>query len=202
MISIVVITYFTALGMLSFSKQAMLSPLLSRVIGVFYTRMKIRFVHLVVLVLMGVANFGFVSPLSASGDLSENMDYSQRFQLVSLLITHWDKVEQHVKDQKQYLNENGVNEYYNEEQESLLERLSIIPPDDTMMAYAAKGNFEGIAPVVNYFENIPHFVAPNKQIWYRGNYYAHEIGFGIGADDYSTGICFSPVAETYHCEGW
>jgi len=79
----------------------------------------------------------------------------------------------------------------------------MISPDDIMMAYTAKGHFEGIDPVVNYFENIPpHFLAPNKQIRYSGNYYAHEIGFGLGADDYSTGISFSPVAEAYHCEGW
>ncbi len=28
------------------------------------------------------------------------------------------------------------------------------------------------------------------------------MGAGLGEDDYSTGISFSPVAEAFHCEGW
>ncbi len=28
------------------------------------------------------------------------------------------------------------------------------------------------------------------------------MGYGLGADDFTTGISFSPVAEAYHCEGW
>ena len=203
MISLTGLTYFTAFGIFSFSKQAMLTPVVCWVIGIFYSRLKVRFVHVVALILIVVGSFGFVSPLSASRDLTENLSYGQRFQLLGYLITHWDKVQSHVKDLQDFENDNGVTQYYDKPQGSLLERLSMIPPDDTMMAYTAKGNYEGIDPVVNYFENIPpHFLAPNKQIRYSGNYYAHEIGFGIGADDYSTGISFSPVAEAYHCEGW
>lgn len=202
-INIIGLIYFSGMGVLSFSKQAMLTPMVCWVIGAFYSRLRVRFIHVVALVLMAVWSFGFVSPLSASRDLAENLNYTQRFQLLGYLITHWDKVQAHVKDLEDMANDNGVNEYYDKAQGSLLERLSMIPPDDIMMAYTAKGNFEGIAPVVNYFENMPpHFLAPNKQIRYSGNYYAHEIGFGIGADDYSTGISFSPVAEAYHCEGW
>ena len=202
-ISIIGLTYFSVIGILSFSKQAMITPMVCWVIGAFYSRLRVRFVHVAALVLMVVGSFGFVSPLSASRDLAENMDYSQRFQLVRYLITHWDVFQAHIKNQEEYESETGMTEYYNKPQGSLLERLSMISPDDIMMAYTAKGHFEGIDPVVNYFENIPpHFLAPNKQIRYSGNYYAHEIGFGLGADDYSTGISFSPVAEAYHCEGW
>jgi hypothetical protein len=28
------------------------------------------------------------------------------------------------------------------------------------------------------------------------------MGYGLAADDVTTGISFSPVAEAYHCEGW
>ncbi|HEY5211402.1 MAG TPA: hypothetical protein VIJ38_00100 [Acidobacteriaceae bacterium] len=202
-ISIIGLTYFSTIGILSFSKQAMLTPMVCWIIGAFYARLRVRFIHIVALVLMVVGSFGFVSPLSASRDLAENMDYSQRFQLVGFLITHWDVLQAHIKNQEDFESDAGMTQYYDKPQGSLLDRMSMIPPDDIMMAYTAKGNFEGIDPVVNYFENIPpHFLAPNKQIMYNGNYYAHEIGFGVGADDYSTGISFSPVAEAYHCEGW
>ena len=79
----------------------------------------------------------------------------------------------------------------------------MISPDDALFAWTAKGHYVGIAPVLQYFENdLPHFIAPNKQITFSGNSYDHEMGRGLAADDTSTGISFSPVAEAYHCEGW
>ena len=58
-------------------------------------------------------------------------------------------------------------------------------------------------PIYQYFGNLlPHFLNPNKQITFGGNFYAHEMGSGLAEDDYSTGISFSPVAEAFHCEGW
>jgi len=157
----------------------------------------------VAMILMALLSFGFISPLSASRDLAEGLDVGQRLDLVYYLITHWDKFKAHVKDHEDMEGENGTAGWYNKAQGSLIERLSMIPPDDILFAYTAKGHFEGIAPVVDYFSNLaPHFISPNKHITYSGNYYAHEIGLGLSEGDYSTGISFSPVGEAYHCEGW
>lgn len=203
MISIIGFSYIGFWALTSFSKQAMLTPMVCWIIGAFYSRLKARFIHVVAIILMVYLSFAVVSPLSASRDLSENLDTSQRVQLIVYLMTHRDVLREHIKGQYEMEEANGATGYYDKAQGSLLERLSMIPPDDKMFSYTAMGHFEGIDPVVNYFENIPpHFIAPNKQIRYSGNYYAHEIGFGIGADDYTTGISFSPVAEAYHCEGW
>jgi hypothetical protein len=197
------LAYFTFMGVLSFSKQQMIKPMLCWVLGVFYTRLRVRFVHIVALILMGVVSFGFFGPLSASRDLAGGLDEEGRIELVAHLITHLSVLQEHVKNLETMQNSNGVNGYYDKAQGSLIERLSMIPPDDSLIAYTAKGHYEGIDPVINYFSNLaPHFISPNKRILYTGNYYAHEIGWGLGADDFTTGISFSPVGEAYHTVGW
>jgi hypothetical protein len=202
-ISITGFAYFTTFGILSFSKQQMLTPMVCWVIGVLYMRLRVRFVHIVAFVLLAAFSFGFVSPLSASRDLAEGLDTDGRIKLIGYLIFHWSELQEHVKDQEDRANEGGPAGYYTKAQGSLIERLSMIPPDDSLFSYSEAGHFEGFDPVVDYFSNLaPHFIAPNKQVRFGGNYYAHEIGRGLAADDFTTGISFSPVAEAYHCEGW
>ena len=202
-ISIAALSYYTYFGLVSFSKQAMITPMLCWAVGVFYARLRVRFVHIVAIILMAVVSFGFYGPLSASRDLAEGLDTGGRIELIGYLVTHWSFFQEHVKGLQAMQNENGLVGYYTKAQGSLIERLSMIPPDDSLLAYTAQGHYEGIDPVVNYFANLaPHFISPNKQLRYSGNYYAHEIGMGLAADDVTTGISFSPVGEAYHTMGW
>ncbi len=204
-VTIIAFGYFGYLGVASFSKQQMLTPLVCWVVGAFYSRLKLRPVHIVALVAMAVVSFTFVSRLSASRDLAEGLDYPQRFRLVAYLATHPSVLKAHVElhDDELMDNDNGVPGWYDKPQGSLIERLSMFPPDDAMFSYTERGHYEGLAPVEDYFMNlIPHFINPDKRTTFSGNYYAHEMGYGLGADDYTTGISFSPVAEAYHCEGW
>jgi hypothetical protein len=202
-ISIIALTYFSFMGVLSFSKQQMLTPMVCWIVGAFYSRLKVRFVHIVAFLLMAVVSFGFVSPLSVSRDLAQDLDTGQRAQLIGYLLTHWGEFQEHVRGEEEQENSGGVAGYYTVAQGSLIERLSMIGPDDSLFAYTAQGHYEGIDPVVNYFANLaPHFISPNKQVKYGGNYYDHEMGRGLAADDFTTGISFSPVGEAYHCEGW
>jgi hypothetical protein len=202
-ISIMALAFFSFFGVISFSKQQMLTPMVCWIIGAFYSRLKVRFIHVVAFIFMVVVSFGFVSQLSASRDLAEDLDIGGRIKLVGYFVTHWGELREHVRGQEEEQNVGGVRGYYDKAQGSLIERLSMIPPDDALFAYTAQGHYEGIDPVVSYFANLaPHFISPNKQVRYSGNYYDHEMGRGLAADDFSTGISFSPVAEAYHCEGW
>ena len=202
MISIGVFVYFEYLGLISYSKQAMLTPLVCWAVGVFYARLRVRFVHVVAAIVLGALSFGFVSPLSASRDLAEGMDNEGHLVLAWYLLTHPAYLHHHISE-IQITREMGVAEYYDEPQGSLIERLSMIPPDDELFSYSAKGHYEGMEPIYQYFGNLaPHFLNPDKQITFSGNYYAHEMGMGLSEDDYSTGISFSPVAEAFHCVGW
>ncbi len=202
-ITMIAFCYMGYWGLTSFSKQLMLTPMVCWVVGALYSRLKVRAIHVVAIVAMVAVSFTFVSQLSASRDLAEGLDGTQRAALVAYLATHRSVLEAHVKDHEDMIAENGVGEWYDKPQSPLIERLSMIPPDDSLFAYTAKGHYEGMAPVVEYFSNLlPHFLRPNKQSTYGGNMYAHEMGYGLAADDTTTGISFSPVAEAYHCEGW
>jgi hypothetical protein len=201
-INIAVFVYFEYLGVLSFSKQAMLTPMVCWAVGVFYARLRVRFIHVVAIALMAVASFGFISPLSASRDLAEGLDNDQHIVLALYLLTHRSVLQDHIK-QIEVTKDTGVAEYYDTPQGSLIERLSMLPPDDELFTYSANDHYEGMAPIYQYFGNlVPHFLNPDKQITYGGNFYAHEMGSGLAEDDNTTGISFSPVAEAFHCEGW
>jgi hypothetical protein len=202
-ITIVAFTYFAYLGLASFSKQQMITPMVCWVVGVVYARLEMRFVHIVAVILMLVVSFKIVSPLSASRDFAEDL-YSdtERAEVVVYLLTHRSVMEEHVKELEVNVIP-GVGEWYDKPQSSLIERLSMIPPDDALFTYSSQDHYEGIAPIVEYFGNlVPHFISPNKHVTFSGNYYCHEMGYGLAADDFTTGISFSPVAEAYHCVGW
>jgi hypothetical protein len=202
-ISIVAFVYFAYLGVASFSKQQMLTPMICWLVGAFYSRLKLRFVHVVALILMAVAAFGFISPLSASRDMAEGLDYPGRIALAAHLLMNYSILHAHVVQLEEQETLGGVNNYYDKPQGSLIERLSMIPPDDELFTFSAAGHYEGLAPVYEYFGNlIPHAFNPNKTMNYSGNLYAHEMGAGLSADDWSTGISYSPVAEAFHCVGW
>jgi hypothetical protein len=49
---------------------------------------------------------------------------------------------------------------------------------------------------------VPRFLNSNKTNEFTGNHFAHEIGGYLSADDFTTGISFSPVSTAYHCIGW
>ena len=196
----------TAYGLISFSKQQMLTPLVCWLLGAFYMRLKVRLIHVVGGILFLWFAFGFAGPLSQSRDLvpsDQDLGTIGRAELVIYEITHWKEFKQHVQALNDYESSGGPPGYYDTAQGSLVERLSMISPDDRLIAYSSRGHFEGLDPVVNYFENlVPHFLAPEKQILYSGNHYAHEMGSYLAANDFTTGISFSPLAEAYHCEGW
>ena len=204
MISAGAMAYFGYLGLISYSKQIMLSPMVCWAVGAFYARLRVRFVHVVAVVFLAVLSFGFISPLSASRDLAEGMDNDGHIMLAWYLLWNPSVLHEHIKQiELTDARDLGLSEYYNVPQGSLIERLSMIPPDDGLFAFSSKDHYEGMAPIYQYFANLlPHFLNPDKQMTYGGNFYAHEMGSGLAEEDYSTGISFSPVAEAYHCLGW
>lgn len=193
-------------GLIGFSKQGMFTPIVCWAVGAFYARLKVRPIHGIAMVLIAVVSFGFLAPLSTSRDLVEGIgDPSERLAVVGYQLTHWSQFEEHVHMlEAEAINMGGGGgSYYSTPQSTLISRMSMISPDDTLFSWTAKGHYVGIAPVIQYFENdLPHFIAPNKEVTFGGNFYDHEMGRGLADEDTSTGISFSPVAEAYHCEGW
>jgi len=199
------IGFFTLLGVVGFTKQGMLTPFVCWLIGAFYMHLRIRAIHIFTFFMMIVLTFEFVGPLSDARDLQViGGSFAVQAGVVYYQITHWKEFKAHVAllDAGSG-HDNGAPTYYNDSQGAMIERLSMIPPDDRFNAYTAKGNYFGMAPVIEWFGNLtPRFLFPNKTNDYTGNFFAHKAGGYIGADDTTTGISFSPVSSAYSCEGW
>ncbi len=199
------IVLFSLQGMIAFSKQGMLTPFVCWLIGAFYMRLRIRVIHVISVMLMIILTFTFIGPLSDARDLvQDNYTFAERFSVIVYQITHWSQFKAHVNNLTERSgHDNGAPTYYNKPQGAMIERLSMIPPDDRLITYEAKGNFEGMAPVIEWFENVvPRFLFPTKTNEFTGNYFAHKSGGFVGEDDTTTGISFSPVSSAYSCEGW
>jgi hypothetical protein len=192
-------------GMLSFSKQGMLTPFVCWIIGVFYMRMRVRLIHVIAVFSMVVLTFTFIGPLSDARDLIiPGGTRGDQLGVIWYQVTHWTEFKAHVASiDSRSGHDNGAPSYFDKPQGAMIERLTMMPPDDRLNAYSAKGNFFGMAPIIEWVGNLaPRFLFPNKTNDYTGNFFAHKAGGYVGVEDTSTGISFSPVSSAYSCEGW
>lgn len=191
-------------SMLAFTKQGMFMPMACWLMAAAFARFNLRLVHYIVLITLVVSSYVIV-PLIAEGRTraSANADYAERAAIVYDILTHLDEAKQAENETAAAVVAfQGKSGYYNKPQ-GLIERLSILPADDTLFGYTDRGHYIGYLPIIQNYENfIPHFILPDKPVPINGNYYAHEVGSFIPDDDFSTGISFSPMAEAFHVDGW
>ncbi len=192
--------YCFLLGVLSFSKQGMLLPLVCW----FFPVCALRFRLSAVQVLSGLAFvfviFHYLVPYAQYGRrYNEDLHtMSERIRVSADLLGHPNKTRQDYED---FTQTGGLNAYYNTAQ-GFWERLQFVSADDALINVTDQGKVFGLAPIKAEFLNaIPHVFWPDKPDINFGNLYAHEIG-GMSDEDTSTGISFSPTAEAYHMERW
>jgi hypothetical protein len=192
---------FFANGLISFSKQGMITPFVCWLVGATYMRFKLRPSHLLGIIFFSFMSFFVFSPLSQSRDLiKEDMSTSDRLFLGIDSIIHIQRVREHVKA---YGDDPPSHSYFSTAQNALVSRLTMIGVDDALINYGALSQPLGWGPVEDDFLNfLPHVIAPNKAEVLTGNYYAHEIGGMVANDDTSTGISFSPVSEAFRGNQW
>jgi hypothetical protein len=194
-------------GMATFSKQGMFSPIICWLIPACCARYRLKLRHIVVLVTFGILSFMVLTPLSEVGRASvpETYDGNQRVVYSIGLAMHPAKL------RKEYLGNPMIDRSdplsvrggYFDTNEGLFDRLTMMPIDSGLIAYSERGHYLGFAPLLDNIENwVPHFLLPNKVNPVNGNFYAHEIGGLLAADDFSTGISFSPASELFHWGGW
>jgi hypothetical protein len=203
-VSCVAITLVGLGGTLAFSKTGMYQPMAAWLVGAAFTRLRLRLVHFIVLPAFAVFAFA-VAPTLAGGRImvSENAGYTERIGIVYYLLTHLGEAKLRQMESISAAVENRGHVGYYDNPQGLIDRLTILSADDSFFNYTNRGNYVGYRVVAENYENfVPHFLAPNKPVPIGGNYYAHEIGGYLADDDDSTGISFSPVAETFHVDGW
>jgi len=184
-------------GILNFSKQGMLTPLLCWLLPVCALRYRLSVGQIIGAGVGGFLVFYLFVPYSQYGRryAMPGQTIADKFNISVNLLS--DPVEL----RKNYQQDPGPPGYYNTAQ-GFWDRLQFVSVDDGLVNVTDEGKVFGLSPIAITFANaIPHVLWPNKPVMNFGNMYAHEIG-NMNPEDFSTGISFSPTAEAYHMLKW
>jgi hypothetical protein len=203
---------FVFFGLISYSKQGMLTPIVCWAVAAASQRYRLRLWQVILVIAFGFYSVTELSPLSQVGRqlIPDYAGFTERAQLTADLLSHPFRLRQQYKDSLGNGETTaGYAAGYFDSPQGLLDRLNIIKADDRLVTYTLQGHTVGSLRVVYYFLNwIPHIILPNKDslmppgVMAPGNSYAHEVGGLLSPDDFSTGVSFSPVAEAFHMNEW
>lgn len=202
-LNLVVMGYTFYLGMITFTKQGMFTPITCWIIALAWTRFRLRPVHLAFIGGFAVLGGMVLGPMSQVGR-NDLVTYSQaeRAGLVYHYFTHVSELRRRadlgaIPDRDRKL-------FYYDQPRGLLDRLSMMPGDAVLIDFSNQGHYFGFLALRFYFQNwVPHILNPHKLegVLVGGNTYMHELG-GLADEDTTTGISFSPTAESFHIGGW
>lgn len=189
---------FIAYGLLGFSKQGMLLPLLCWALPVCAQRFRISALQFVGCLAGVFVIFQYLVPYAQYGRafVEDGTSPSQRAEIAIRLLEHPEKTRQ---DYKEIVA--PFTSYYNQE-EGFWDRLQFVSVDDGLINFTDQGHVYGFMPIeISFINGIPHVFYPNKPGTNFGNKYAREMG-SLSEENESTGISFSPTAEAYHLGRW
>lgn len=195
------------IGLSTFSKQGMFTPFVAWAIGAIHARLKLRTIH-VVAVLFSVALMWIVlTPISQVGrSLTQDAGFFQRLEIAAQLgATLNDTRAQEDEAYQVSVSLEGHHGYFSRNL-GLGDRLAMFQFDDGLITWTSRHEPVGYAPIAFYIENwIPRIFLPGKgegEIQYNGNWYAHRMGGFLGSEDFTTGISFGVLGESYAIGGW
>jgi hypothetical protein len=197
------IGYFFLLGILSFSKEGMLTPFVCWLVPVWAFRYRLSAMQVVGCLLGAFIVFHYLVPYSQYGrrfrpEEGVRQSFGQSFAISERLLEHPEETRRLYEEEEV----DALGGYYNKPQ-GFWDRLEFISVDDGLINVTDQGHVFGFSPIAGAFVNlIPHILWPNKPAGVDiGNVYAHEIG-SIPEENTTTGIAFSPTGEAYHMGEW
>ena len=203
-ILLVGIYYFWGYGLMAFSKQGMLTPLVCWFFPVCALRFRLSALQVLSVLAVVFIVFYYLVPYSQYGrsQVDETMTFGQRAAVAFRLLEHPEQTRQTYNEVES--SAAGAGGEYFDTPQGFWDRLQFISLDDELVNITDNGKVLGLAPLEDAFKNaVPHVIWPNKpKPVFGGNFYAHEIGIGLSEEDTTTGISFSPTAEAYHMEQW
>ena len=203
-------------GLISYSKQGMLTPIVCWGIAAASQRYRLRRWQVLLLLAFAVYAVEMLTPLSqvARAIVPANATNSERLMLSVDLLSHPKTLRAdylgtpEVSTRSDHEHPTGWEAGYFDTPQGLFDRMTIIKSDDRLNTYTLEGHTVGKMKTVYYFLDwIPHFILPNKEalmppgVTNAGNFYAHEVGM-LAPNDFTTGISFSPSAEAFHMDTW
>jgi hypothetical protein len=189
-------------GLLGYSKEGIITPFICWLIAAASQRHKVNRVQIVVSLFLAFLITQYLVPYAQYG--RNFRDETQAWDVgvsLSLLSNLGYVREQYLATAADSYQDQEVIAYYNTPQ-GFLDRLQELSIDDALIHRTVQYGPIGLSPILFGFENlIPHFIWKDKPTILYGNVYAHEIGL-LGDEDNTTGVSFSPTAESYHLAEW
>lgn len=204
------------LGIISYSKQGIFTPLLCWALAAASQRFK--FSVFKIITLLGIFLFAgyYLVPFSQYGrnyrvfpstkaeagvDISPLEAFIENTEISFTYLNQLNYVREQDKQAEVPERAEGLPGYYDTPQ-GLFDRLQMVAMDDALINVTEERGAFGFLPIYLSFENwVPHFLWPGKPQGKIGNFYAHEIGM-LSPDDVTTGIAFSPIGEGFHIARW
>jgi hypothetical protein len=188
-------------GMLSFSKEGIIAPLLCLVLAAASQRYRVSLGQVAGAILGALIIFQYLVPYSQYGRNFHTDTTVGNIDVAIPLVMDLGHVREEFLKSQMGMDEQAAWGYFNTHQ-GFMDRLQMISPDDGLNALTERGVVPGIFPILLDFEDLlPHFIVPDKVLWGGGNLYAHQMGF-LAEDDMGTGISFSPAGEAFHLMRW
>jgi hypothetical protein len=190
--------YFVIFGILGFSKQGMLLPLVCILLPMCALRYRFSAAQLVGLLVGTFIIFHYLVPFVqyGRGFREEAPTLPERAVVAMALLEHPDRT------RLKYDSYLPAPNYYNTS-EGFWDRLNFIWVDDGINYVTEQGHVFGLLPVLYaYYNVIPHFVWKDKPGRNFSAAYTSEIT-GISEEELEgIGISFSPTAEAFHMAKW
>jgi hypothetical protein len=188
-------------GIVGFSKEGMISPFLCWLLAASSQRYKVSRAQIVGGILGTIFIFQYMVPIAQIGRGHRADTLTGNVVVVTSYMLDVGDVRRQFLEDQQYQDESLGSGYFDTHQ-GFFDRLQMIGPDDSLIAYTERSGAVGLFPIILYFENlVPHSIWPNKPTWGGGNLYAREMGV-IEEADTTTGISFSPAGESFHLGSW
>jgi hypothetical protein len=190
-----------ALGIYGFSKQGIITPFVCWIMAAASQNYRITRAQIVAGLLGAFFIFHYMVPYAQYGRSFRGESGEENLSVVISLLSDLGGVREQYLIASDDADQDFLYGYFNTPQ-GFLDRLQAISMDDAIMVYKQHYGFEGLSPIIMDFENlVPHFIWKNKPDFNLGNTFAHQIGL-LANDDTTTGVSFSPAAESYVFLGW
>ena len=189
---------FSFYGLLYFSKQGMLLPIVCWLLPICASRFRLSRLQIAGCALCSFFLFYYLMPYSQyirrfSAEVNTISDRAQ--------LCYDDLILDPGLSRRMLAEEPILPTYFNTPQ-GFWDRLQMVSVDDGLVNVTDNGKVFGLMPIkASILNAVPHFLWPNKPDFNFGNAYAHEVG-PMSEEDVSTGISFSPTAEAYHMARW
>jgi hypothetical protein len=187
-------------GLLGFSKEGILAPLICWLLPVCAMRYRLSMLQIATCLLGAFIIFHYLVPYSQYGrnQVTEGQTFDQKVSLSFNLLEH------PMSTRKKFIETTPQDAatYYNKPQ-GFWDRLQFISIDDGLINATDQGKVFGLWPVkASFLHAIPHVIWPHKPDLRFGNTYTHEFALDMPPEDTTTGVSYSAIGEAYHWAKW